>query len=85
MSSISSGPEVSTIHLRNAAILYKPGLVYEPDFSISSAQEKVIIKKEEFTFSYPCLSMEKPSKMKRRAVKYERIGSENPTTGIASS
>jgi hypothetical protein len=34
---------------------------------------------------YPSLSMRVPSKINRKAEKYERIGSENPTVGIASS
>jgi hypothetical protein len=42
-------------------------------------------KEWEVTFSYPFLSMRVPSKINRKAEKYERIGSENPTVGMAAS
>jgi hypothetical protein len=45
-----------------------------------SAREERLI-----TFSYPSLSMRTQSKKNRRVEKYERIGPENPTVGIASS
>jgi len=48
-------------------------------------QEWEDITKKDITFSYPSLSMRTPSKLNWRAEKYERIGSENPTVGIASS
>ncbi len=44
-----------------------------------------VIRTGAITFLYPYSSMEKLSKMKRIEVKYEKIGIENPTVGIASS
>jgi hypothetical protein len=54
---------------------------------VSSEQRKALFedKSKTFTFSYPYLSMGRPLKMKRRAEKYERTGSENPTVGITAS
>jgi len=44
-----------------------------------------VFREMQITFSQPSLSIRTPSKLNWRVEKYERIGSENPTVGIALS